>query len=118
MEACLQEQLPPATELEENLRNGVYLAKLCHFVAPDILPLNKIYDIDQKRYNVAGLQFRHTDNINHFLTCLKKMDLPIVNKNSLFYNFKSFAFKQLNFEFNKICLPLSDVHARNNRHLR
>ncbi|XP_058789628.1 ras GTPase-activating-like protein IQGAP1 isoform X2 [Phymastichus coffea] len=76
LEACLREKLPPTTELEENLRNGVYLAKLGHFIAPDILPLNKIYDIEQKRYTLAGLQFRHTDNINHFLKCLKSMHLP------------------------------------------
>ncbi|EFN88876.1 Ras GTPase-activating-like protein IQGAP1 [Harpegnathos saltator] len=77
MEACLRESLPPTTELEENLRNGVYLAKLGHFMAPDILPLNKIYDSEQRRYRVIGLQFRHTDNINHFLRCLKCMQLPL-----------------------------------------
>ncbi|KAJ8679150.1 hypothetical protein QAD02_014937 [Eretmocerus hayati] len=76
MEACLREELPPTTELEENLRNGVYLAKLGHFIAPEILPLHKIYDAEQRRYWVAGLQFRHTDNINYFLQCLKSMHLP------------------------------------------
>lgn len=78
MEACLRESLPPTTELEENLRNGVYLAKLGHFMAPDILPLNKIYDFEQRRYKAVGLQFRHTDNINYFLKCLKRMQLPLV----------------------------------------
>ncbi|XP_015599510.1 ras GTPase-activating-like protein IQGAP1 [Cephus cinctus] len=77
LEACLMEKLPPTTELEENLRNGVYLAKLAHFMTPEELPLNKIYDKDQKRYAIAGLQFRHTDNINHFLRCLKTMQLPL-----------------------------------------
>ncbi|XP_012270076.1 ras GTPase-activating-like protein IQGAP1 [Orussus abietinus] len=77
LEACLREELPPTTELEENLRNGVYLAKLGHFMEPSILPLNKIYDAEQKRYKAAGLQFRHTDNINHFLKCLKNMKLPL-----------------------------------------
>lgn len=52
MEACLKEELPSAVEFEESLRNGVYLAKLGNFIAPDILPLNKIYDIDLKRYKV------------------------------------------------------------------
>ncbi|XP_032684173.1 ras GTPase-activating-like protein IQGAP1 isoform X1 [Odontomachus brunneus] len=78
MEACLRESLPPTTELEENLRNGIYLAKLGHFIAPDILPLNKIYDSEQRRYKIVGLQFRHTDNINHFLRCLKCMQLPLI----------------------------------------
>ncbi|XP_054010124.1 ras GTPase-activating-like protein IQGAP1, partial [Hylaeus anthracinus] len=77
MEACLRETLPPTTELEENLRNGVYLAKLAHFMAPETLPLNKIYDPEQKRYAIAGLQFRHTDNINHFLKSIKSMQLPL-----------------------------------------
>lgn len=52
MEACIKEKLPHATEFEESLRNGIYLAKLGHFIAPDLLPLNKIYDIDQRRYKV------------------------------------------------------------------
>ncbi|XP_033341426.2 ras GTPase-activating-like protein IQGAP1 [Megalopta genalis] len=77
LEACLRETLPPTTELEENLRNGVYLAKLAHFMAPETLPFNKIYDPEQKRYGVAGLQFRHTDNINYFLKSLKSMQLPL-----------------------------------------
>ncbi|XP_046426455.1 ras GTPase-activating-like protein IQGAP1 [Neodiprion fabricii] len=77
LEACLREKLPATLDLEENLRNGVYLAKLCHFIAPDVLPYNKIYDPEQKRYAVAGLQFRHTDNINHFIKCLKSMQLPL-----------------------------------------
>ncbi|XP_057324303.1 ras GTPase-activating-like protein IQGAP1 [Microplitis mediator] len=78
MEACLREKLPSTTELEENLRNGVYLAKLAHFMDPESWPLNKIYDIDQKRYKIAGLQFKHTDNINYFIECLKSMQLPLI----------------------------------------
>lgn len=74
----MRETLPPTTELEENLRNGVYLAKLAHFMAPAALSYNKIYDHEQKRYATAGLQFRHTDNINHFLRSLKSMQLPLV----------------------------------------
>ncbi|XP_041975421.1 ras GTPase-activating-like protein IQGAP1 isoform X2 [Aricia agestis] len=76
MEACLNEELPPVIEFEESLRNGVYLAKLGHFIAPDLLPLNKIYDIDQKRFKFMGLQFKHTDNINMFLQVLKRTELP------------------------------------------
>ncbi|PBC33394.1 Ras GTPase-activating protein IQGAP1 [Apis cerana cerana] len=77
MEACLRETLPSTTELEENLRNGVYLAKLAHFMAPESLPIHKIYDPEQKRYTAIGLQFRHTDNINYFLKALKSMQLPL-----------------------------------------
>lgn len=106
MEACLKETLPPTTELEENLRNGVYLAKLCHFIEPDILPLNKIYDLEQKRYSVAGVQFRHTDNINHFLKCLKKMELPLVP----FFCYRKFRNSYLtpkSFNFDFLCRPFN-----------
>uniref|UniRef100_A0A8C3K1K6 Calponin-homology (CH) domain-containing protein n=1 Tax=Calidris pygmaea TaxID=425635 RepID=A0A8C3K1K6_9CHAR len=52
MEGCLSEELPPPTELEENLRNGVLLAKLGHCFAPTVVPLKKIYDREQTRYKV------------------------------------------------------------------
>lgn len=55
MEACLHEELPAPTELEEALRNGVYLAKLGHCFAPDVVPLKKIYDLDQERYKVNDM---------------------------------------------------------------
>ncbi|GBP92748.1 Ras GTPase-activating-like protein IQGAP2 [Eumeta japonica] len=50
IETCIKEKLPQSTDLEESLRNGVYLAKLGNFIAPDILPKSKIYDADFKRY--------------------------------------------------------------------
>ncbi len=37
MSACIGEQLPPTTQMEEALRNGVYLAKLAHFFAPKVV---------------------------------------------------------------------------------
>lgn len=52
MEACLGEELPAPTELEESLRNGVLLAKLAHRFAPMVVPLKKIYDLNQQRYQV------------------------------------------------------------------
>ena len=53
MEACIKEELPAPTELEEGLRNGVLLAKLGNFFAPKVVPLKKIYDLDQGRYKVG-----------------------------------------------------------------
>uniref|UniRef100_A0A8B9HCQ5 IQ motif containing GTPase activating protein 1 n=1 Tax=Astyanax mexicanus TaxID=7994 RepID=A0A8B9HCQ5_ASTMX len=50
MEACLNEDLPPTTELEEGLRNGVYLAKLGNFFAPKVVSVKRIYDREQTRY--------------------------------------------------------------------
>lgn len=58
MEACLDEELPPTTELEEGLRNGVYLAKLGNFFAPHTVSLKKIYDREQTRYKVQTYRDR------------------------------------------------------------
>lgn len=52
MEACLEEDLPPTTELEEGLRNGVFLGKLANFFAPKMVSEKRIYDRDQARYKV------------------------------------------------------------------
>lgn len=54
MEACLKEELPSPVELEESLRNGVLLAKLGHCFAPSVVPLKKIYDVEQLRYQVGN----------------------------------------------------------------
>ncbi|EDM08656.1 IQ motif containing GTPase activating protein 1 (predicted), isoform CRA_c, partial [Rattus norvegicus] len=54
MEACLGEDLPPTTELEEGLRNGVYLAKLGNFFSPKVVSLKKIYDREQTRYKILA----------------------------------------------------------------
>uniref|UniRef100_A0A0B7B822 Ras GTPase-activating-like protein IQGAP1 n=1 Tax=Arion vulgaris TaxID=1028688 RepID=A0A0B7B822_9EUPU len=80
IEACINEELPPTTELEEGLRNGVYLAKLANFFAPAVAPLKKIYDKELTRYKSRGLHFRHTDNINHWLRAMEETGLP-----SIFY---------------------------------
>lgn len=55
MEVCLVEELPPTTELEEGLRNGVYLAKLAKFFAPKMVSEKKIYDVEQTRYKVTKI---------------------------------------------------------------
>uniref|UniRef100_A0A3B4YG52 Calponin-homology (CH) domain-containing protein n=1 Tax=Seriola lalandi dorsalis TaxID=1841481 RepID=A0A3B4YG52_SERLL len=78
MEACLGEELPAPTELEEALRNGVVLAKLGHRFAPNVVPLKKIYDPEQHRYQAVGLQFRHTDNINHWRNAMTTLGLPTI----------------------------------------
>ncbi|KAM4690065.1 ras GTPase-activating-like protein IQGAP3 [Rhinophrynus dorsalis] len=78
MESCLNEELPPPTELEESLRNGVILAKLGHFFSPELVPLKKIYDIEQMRYKATGLHFRHTDNINHWRQAMSHIGLPML----------------------------------------
>lgn len=78
IETCTDEVLPPTTELEEGLRNGVYLARLAHFFAPNGPKHKKIYDKEQTRYKATGLHFRHTDNINHWLTAMEEIGLPTI----------------------------------------
>ena len=78
MEECIKEQMPASTDLEENLRNGVYFAKLGHFCAPNVVPKRKIFDADQKKWESSGLHFKHTDNINFYLTALREIGLPEV----------------------------------------
>ncbi|KAK5931495.1 hypothetical protein CesoFtcFv8_000210 [Champsocephalus esox] len=78
MEACLGEELPAPCDLEESLRNGVLLAKLGHRFAPNAVSLKKIYDPEQRRYQAAGLQFRHTDNINHWRVAMTTVGLPAI----------------------------------------
>uniref|UniRef100_A0A673KDE1 Ras GTPase-activating-like protein IQGAP1 n=1 Tax=Sinocyclocheilus rhinocerous TaxID=307959 RepID=A0A673KDE1_9TELE len=73
IEACLNEDLPPTTELEEGLRNGVYLAKLGNFFAPNVVSLKKIYDREQTRYKV---RLKHTDNIIQWLNAMTDKGLP------------------------------------------
>ncbi|XP_037251779.1 ras GTPase-activating-like protein IQGAP1 isoform X1 [Falco rusticolus] len=76
MEACLSEELPPTTELEEGLRNGVYLAKLGNFFSPKVVSVKKIYDREQTRYKATGLHFRHTDNVIQWLNAMAEIGLP------------------------------------------
>ncbi|KAJ6669822.1 hypothetical protein lerEdw1_000371, partial [Lerista edwardsae] len=79
MEVCLDEELPPTTELEEGLRNGVYLAKLAKFFAPKLVSDKKIYDVEQTRYKRSGLHFRHTDNTVQWLRAMESIGLPKVS---------------------------------------
>lgn len=62
------------------LTNGVYLAKLAHFFAPEIVPAKKIFDPEFEKFSKSGLHFRHTDNINYFLQAVNAIGLPDVRK--------------------------------------
>lgn len=78
IESCIIEELPSAAECEENLRNGIYLAKLANFFCPEKVPFKQIYDKDQSKYQTRGLHFKHTDNINHWFTAMEHIGLPKV----------------------------------------
>ena len=64
IEACIEDELPTTTELEEALRNGVILCRLGHFYAPEILPLRKIYDRDQAKYHVREIIFVFVNSVH------------------------------------------------------
>ncbi|KAL7632218.1 UNVERIFIED_CONTAM: hypothetical protein RMT77_017468 [Armadillidium vulgare] len=76
IESCIDEELPDVGTLEEELRHGVFLAKLACFFSPQTITMKKIYDRDLIRYRSSGLNFRHTDNINYFLKACKDVGLP------------------------------------------
>eukprot|EP01135_Chromosphaera_perkinsii_P009626 Nk52_evm76s1810 gene=Nk52_evmTU76s1810 len=78
MEACVKEELPKPSELEEELRNGVDLAKLGMIIIPDAIKKKKIFDYDRTRYNENGLSFRHTDNINQWFKFMETVGLPSI----------------------------------------
>ena len=76
IEHLLKEELPEVTIFEQNLRNGVVLAKLASYFAPTIVNSRKIFDIEESRFSSQGLHFRHTDNINYFLKAVASIGLP------------------------------------------
>ncbi|KAL5259979.1 hypothetical protein ACHWQZ_G010183 [Mnemiopsis leidyi] len=76
IEACIEEDLGPTLDIEEALRNGVILAKLGHYFAPEVVPEKKIYDSDLERFNLRGLHFKHTDNINYWMRAMASIGLP------------------------------------------
>ena len=70
LELCIDQALPPVTELEDGLRNGVALAKL----ARTFTQVRRIYDEAQKE----PLNLRHSDNFNAFVGACTKVGLPQV----------------------------------------
>ena len=67
-----------------------FQAKLAASFAPSVVKLSKIFDVDERKYREMGLHFRHTDNINYFLTAAKFVGLPLVNVFKIFYNDEQF----------------------------
>jgi len=76
IEACIEEDLGPTMDIEEALRNGVILAKLGHYFAPEVVPERRIYDSDLERFKLRGLHFKHTDNINYWMRACASIGLP------------------------------------------
>ena len=76
IEGCIEEDLGPTLDLEEALRNGVFLAKMGHYFAPEIVPKKRIYDTELLRFKARGLHFKHTDNINFWMRAMASIGLP------------------------------------------
>eukprot|EP00051_Salpingoeca_urceolata_P027446 m.481504 g.481504 ORF g.481504 m.481504 type:complete len:1546 (+) comp22194_c0_seq1:411-5048(+) len=76
LEACLESELPAASVMEEALRNGVILARLAIFFAPDTVKEKHVYDMDEEVFRERGLVFRHTDNVSQWLRAMKKLNFP------------------------------------------
>ncbi|KAI8836593.1 hypothetical protein BC829DRAFT_447861 [Chytridium lagenaria] len=70
IEACIHEHIAPTTQLEEELRNGIILAKLARSFSPQ--SVKKIFEDKTK------LQYKHSDNINYLLNAMKEVGLPQV----------------------------------------
>ncbi|ODQ50264.1 hypothetical protein SAICODRAFT_73541 [Saitoella complicata NRRL Y-17804] len=67
METAMNESIPPITDLEEALRDGVILARLARTFAPVLV--TRIFE-DPKR------QYRHIDNIDRFFAFCRFVELP------------------------------------------
>ncbi|KAF9437665.1 hypothetical protein BGZ76_011706 [Entomortierella beljakovae] len=67
IEACICEEIAPITTLEENLRNGVVLAKLARFFDPSSV---------KRIFEHRVLQFKHSDNINCIFKAMRNIKLP------------------------------------------
>ncbi|TPX34547.1 hypothetical protein SmJEL517_g02831 [Synchytrium microbalum] len=70
IEACTHDSIGDIEHLEEELRNGIALARLAKTFAPDVV--KKIFEDTRK------LQFRHSDNINYLYAAMRKVGLPEV----------------------------------------
>ncbi|KAF8559125.1 ras GTPase-activating protein [Imleria badia] len=71
IEGCLGEELGfGVVEMEEGLRNGVVLAKLVRAFQGERV-VRRIYESKSSK-----LDFRHSDNINHFFVFVHKVGLP------------------------------------------
>ena len=89
IEGCLNEELGfGVVEMEEGLRNGVVLARLARVWEGDAV-VRRIFEVWDKLYfdlirliirqfQHPKLQYRHSDNINHFLTFVRRAGLPEV----------------------------------------
>ena len=70
IEVMIKQRLPEIEKLEENFRNGIYLAYLAKSFHPQ--SVGKIFEDRTK------LQYKHSDNVNFLFQAMKNIGLPDV----------------------------------------
>ncbi|KAK0533431.1 iqgap- protein [Tilletia horrida] len=105
MEHCVGEELGAIVDMENEMRDGVFLAKLARKFEPECVP--RIF-VNPK------LQYRHTDNTNYFFTFVNKVGLPV------FFQFElTDLYEKKNFPKVVYCIhALSHLLARQGRALK
>lgn len=105
MELHVGEHLGDVVEMENEMRNGIFLAKLAKKFEPECVPRIFVH---------PKLQYRHTDNINYFFSFINKVGLPI------FFQFElTDLYEKKNFPKVVYCIhALSHVLARQGRALK
>lgn len=76
IEEVLGESIGSLIDFQASLCNGVYLARLAKVLAPS---KGRIYDSKQEIFSQRGLQYKHMENVNIFLSMLRRKKLPTVS---------------------------------------
>ncbi|KAJ1021126.1 hypothetical protein NDA16_003912 [Ustilago loliicola] len=105
MELHVGEHLGHVVEMENEMRDGIFLAKLAKNFEPECVPRIFVH---------PKLQYRHTDNINYFFSFINKVGLPH------FFQFElTDLYEKKNFPKVVYCIhALSHVLARQGRALK
>lgn len=105
MEHCVGEELGAVVDMENEMRNGIFVAKLARKFEPECVPRICVH---------PKLQYRHTDNINYFFRFVEKVGLP-----SFFHFELTDLYEKKNFPKVVYCIhALSHVLARQGRALK
>ncbi|KDN47975.1 hypothetical protein K437DRAFT_273559 [Tilletiaria anomala UBC 951] len=105
MEHHVGEELGAVIEMEESMRNGIFLAKLARRFEPECVP---------KIFTSPRLQYKHTDNVNYFFRAVTKIGLPE------FFHFElTDLYEKKNFPKVVYCVhALSHILARQGRAIK
>lgn len=76
VEQVLGESISSLKDFQASLCNGVYLARLAKVL---VTSKGRIYDCDQEVFSQRGLQYKHMENVNIFLSMLRRKKLPTVS---------------------------------------